>query len=468
MDDPGTADVYFGTCPATEDLGAGLCEHVAPMAQRPRHREIGLDLWLALLAGDRAWRDGSGHAAPREQSVGAFLVLALVATLVGQWIALTSRIVVTDGLVDSERILIVAAVVSLAAVAVLTVRPARLARGKEVAHAPFAWSVAWRGAAYLLLITCSAGFLVRFRFLAAIPLGLVAGADILLALWTLGSTPRPLRWLRRFLFSTLHFGVLGALLGTAMLEPDRATNLLSLYAAMWLGLIVAGGTIVALDRLTALADAQRLADGEAIRARERAYRAHWLHDDVLSEVRIATLRMGHDPSTEHARRELLELDHRLRLRQLDEMMRGGTAHIYEVLQPHLRRAQALGVRLGSVPSLEVTGRTVAEETARLVNRVVSVVTSNAINAGATELSIDLVGGGGDLMTLTVVDDAGGFDPTTIPAGRGLDTLRRDLGTDLVSVTPAGRGSSVSVTFPAPPATAGATPTLDALPTGGSA
>src|SRR5690606_38528077 len=95
-----------------------------------------------------------------------------------------------------------------------------------------------------------------------------------------------------------------------------------------------------------------------VAARERSHRAHWLHDDVLSEVRLASLRITNgSASPEQVQRELLDLDHRLRLRQLDEMIRDGTPPVYEVLQPHLRRLQSLGVELGSVPTHEVTGIT---------------------------------------------------------------------------------------------------------------
>ncbi len=414
------------------------------MARRATHRERGFDLWLALLAGDRAWRDGTDQPTSREQIVASALVVALVSTLVSQWIAISSRVTLGDGVTATERLLLGAGMASLAAAAALSMHPFRLARGHDVEHAPFWWSVAWRGIAYLVLVTASAGVLIRFRFLAVIPLGVVAGADILLALWALGISPQPIRWLRRFLFSTVHFGVLGALLATAILEGEKVTTLVSLYVAMWVGGAVATGSMVVLDRANAALDRQRSAEREAIRAVERSYRAHWLHDDVLSEVRVATLRMGDDPAGDRARQELLELDHRLRLRQLDEMMRGGPTHIYQLLQPHLRRAQALGVELRRVPSLEVTGLMVDAESGKLVNRALSVLTSNAINAGARSLAVDLRHLGDRDVEFVVTDDAGGFDLAAIPAGRGLDLLRRDLGDDALRIVPTPGGTAVAI------------------------
>ena len=159
---------------------------------------------------------------------------------------------------------------------------------------------------------------------------------------------------------------------------------------MWVGLIVAGLTVVMINRLGLAVD-QRVAEEvhESV-ASERARRAHWLHDDVLSEVHLATLRISSGTATpEQINDELLDLDHRLRLRQLDDMMGASTPRIFEVLQPHLRRAQNLGVRLDHVPTHEVTRLELDEQCGRLLNRAVSLFTSNAINAGATRLAIDV-------------------------------------------------------------------------------
>src|SRR5690606_17027156 len=131
-------------------------------------------------------------------------------------------------------------------------------------------------------------------------------------------------------------------------------------------------------------------------------------------------------SPEQVQRELLDLDHRLRLRQLDEMIRDGTPPVYEVLQPHLRRLQSLGVELGTVPTHEVTGITLNEPEANLLNRVLSLLTSNAVNAGASTVSVGIWAPAGALE-IDVTDDAGGFDLDNVPRGRGLHRLMTDLG-----------------------------------------
>ncbi|MEQ9164074.1 MAG: hypothetical protein RLN74_15270, partial [Ilumatobacter fluminis] len=43
-----------------------------------------LDLWLALLAGDRVWGDGDEDPSTREQAVCAFMLVALLGTLLVQ------------------------------------------------------------------------------------------------------------------------------------------------------------------------------------------------------------------------------------------------------------------------------------------------------------------------------------------------------------------------------------------------
>ncbi|MEQ9162545.1 MAG: hypothetical protein RLN74_07555, partial [Ilumatobacter fluminis] len=164
----------------------------------------------------------------------------------------------------------------------------------------------------------------------------------------------------------------------------------------------------------------------------------------------STLRLKSVGDLDAARAELEELDHRLRLRQLDEVMRGGEPHLYEILQPHLRRIQSLGIQLYRVPPLELTNRRTDSESAQLFHRAVSVLTSNAINADATRLAIDLFEVDGGQISLTVTDDAGGFDLDAVPAGRGLSNLVADLGPDRVRRRDTQNGSAVTVTLPLSP------------------
>ena len=225
--------------------------------------------------------------------------------------------------------------------------------------------------------------------------------------------------------------------------------MIGLYLAMWTGLIVAGITVVIIHRLSLAIDERVAEERDDARAGERSRRAHWLHDDVLSEVHLASLRISSGTATpEQINAELLDLDHRLRLRQLEDMMSGDTLRIYEILQPHLRRAQNLGVRLDHVPHHEVTRLEVDETCGRLLNRAMSLLTSNAINAGATRLSIELLAiDGGSRLVLRVTDDAGGFDLASIPEGRGLSSLIDELGPGAVQRFDTPDGSMMVVYVP---------------------
>jgi len=410
------------------------------------HESSRLDLWLALLAGDRVWGDGDEDPSTREQAVCAFMLVALLSTLLVQWVALATR---TTGNLDQLTVLTAA---SLVAAGLLAIRPVRLLLGRQSKPPGFLFSLLWRGFAYLTLIATTAALIGSFRFLAAIPLGLLGGSDALLTLWAIGVEPAPRQWVRRFLFSTVHFGVLGAMLAALFFdaEPSTLSTMLGIYIAMWLGVVVAGVAVLGMNKLSALVDADRLEKEERVRERERLKRAHWLHDDVLSEVHLSTLRLKSVGDLDAARAELEELDHRLRLRQLDEVMRGGEPHLYEILQPHLRRIQSLGIQLYRVPPLELTNRRTDSDTAQHFHRAVSVLTSNAVNAEATRLAVDLFEVDGGEISLTVTDDAGGFDLDTVPAGRGLSNLIADLGSERVRRRDTRNGSAVTVTLPLNP------------------
>lgn len=432
-------------------------DHVDTMTLAPDRRPQALDTWMALLAGDRVWYEDEGvEPSTRERAASAFMVTAIALTILVQWIVLATRVdVFALGTPAHDRELEKLATAGSAAAVLLAIRPLRLALGHRPPPANFWWSLCWRTAAYLTMIAATAALFPRFRVLGAVPLGLVGGADAILTMWTLGLSPRPLQWLKRLLLSAVHFGALGALIGTVVFDRDGPSprTALGIYLAMWAGLAVAGIAVLSINRLSALVDEARDADREEIRSRERELRVHWLHDDVLSEVKLAALRLETESDLVGAQRELQELDHRLRMRQLEESIRGGRPHLYEIIQPHLRRAQTLGVRVTGVPALDRTDRRVDEATGQLVHRVVSNLMSNAINAGARQLQLALEESlDGSSITIAVTDDAGGFSLADVPPGRGLALLFRDFGDDAVRRIDAPGGSTVSVRVPlAPPA-----------------
>jgi hypothetical protein len=411
------------------------------------------DLWIALLAGERIWHDGPIQAGPRERISAGFALVGTVCTVAAIWVAVGARFDPWDpDVITTRRATLLAFMIAATLAAVpLAMRYQHILRGREAIGRPFWFEVTWRSIAFLLLTAVIAGALPRAHTPGVVPLGVLAGADASLTLWALGVTPQARAWVRRFVGGPVHLGAVGALLAVAAFGESIPTlrTLIGLYAAMWVGLIVAGLTVVMINRLGLAVDQRVAEEVHDSVASERARRAHWLHDDVLSEVHLATLRISSKTATpEQINDELLDLDHRLRLRQLDDMLSADTLRIFEVLQPHLRRAQNLGVRLEHVPTHEVTRLEVDEQCGRLLNRAVSLFMSNAINAGATRLSLDVhVVDGGERIVVSVTDDAGGFDLATVPDGRGLSTLIDELGADAVQRHDAPGGSTMTATIP---------------------
>jgi signal transduction histidine kinase len=84
--------------------------------------------------------------------------------------------------------------------------------------------------------------------------------------------------------------------------------------------------------------------------------------------------------------------------------------------------------------------------ARLFTRMVGALVSNAVNAGAGELSLRLHHDH-DRISVTVIDDAGGFPDTPLPAGRGLERLVNDLGPGSLLIEPTANGSKVTLVMP---------------------
>lgn len=402
--------------------------------------------WMALLAGDRVWVEpGTDSPSARHRVAAASMVTALMLTLVVHLVAMSAR----PPTQDDTRLRVAVAVATLAG-AGLSIRPIRTMLGLAPEPAVFWWSVVWRTMSYLLLIAATAAVLPGLRFLGAVPIGLVGGIDVLLAMWTLGISIQPWAWLRRFATSTIHFGAIGALIGTAVFDTDglSARSLLGAYAAMWAGITTAAGTLFVGDLAIRWTDRQRQDELDDLRVREREQRVHWLHDDVLSEVKLAALRIERTDDVEAARRELLELDHRLRLRQLEESMRNGQPQLSEIIQPHLRRAQTLGVSLDRVPSHDVSAIRLDEGAAQSTHRAISMLVSNAINAGATRLSLEVSVLDDDrTLEITLTDDAGGFTFDDLQPGRGLMLLLDELGPGSVRRGDAPGGSSVTVRVP---------------------
>ena len=152
-------------------------------------------------------------------------------------------------------------------------------------------------------------------------------------------------------------------------------------------------------------------------------------------------------TTEGAVDLLNEFDHQIRLRQLDELFGAGVVRLAEVLQPYIRHAQNHGVEILGVPAFEDASLQLEEPSARLMARTASVLTSNALNAGATAISYRVQTSAGQVH-LSIADNGPGLHLADIPHGRGLWTLSQDLKPGGLAIEPnPGGGTIVTATIP---------------------
>jgi signal transduction histidine kinase len=404
-----------------------------------------VDPWLALLAGDQVWIDGDDEPDSRRRMASGTVAIALAGLVTLFWLAAADRF-------ESERALqsaVWSAVVGTVAAGLLSISPVRALLGLRAVAARYFPRLLLRGACFATLVIVSALLLPSWLGLGAWALGTAVGADVLLSAWALGVTIQPLQLWRRFLTSPLHFGVVGAIVAVLVTTADgpSISSVVAPYLSLHFGLCVSVGTsaiLLSLVRQTEVDLAEAHLTGEQV---ERRHRAHWLHDDVLAELRLTSLRVQSSQcSPEQTVGELEELDHRLRMRQLDDLYRTGPPRLADILQPHIRRAQTLGIRFTCMPALDVAGERVDATTGRLFGRAVSNLISNAINAGATTMAVS-VRVQPEFIGLQVTDDAGGFAFDGVPIGRGLDQLAEELGRGNLERLVADNGSTMVARIP---------------------
>jgi len=389
-----------------------------------------LDLWFAVAAGPGPWLDGE-RLHPVDQLVVAGGMGSALA--VGMAIAGTASasLEFRNGLEPAMFGLTLGALL----VVLFTASP-RLAR-----LGPLSVVLARAGAALgVLALSVKAYGSVQPLVLGGF--GLAAGAHANVTLRAIGAE---LRWqdaVRRFLTSTVHAGVLTGVVLVAFLPPTRSLRgeVIDLGLAIYAMIATSTLTMAVLSKLHERIDARQAVHTAALRSTIHRDHAHWLHDDVCSELGYVRLRLQDglvDPAA--LRRSLDELDHRLRIRQIDELLDGGPARLGEIMQPYIRVAQTNGVELTDVPTYETGAMLLPPDVGRQVQRAMGVLTANAIQAGAHRIAIRtwLEPGG---LVVEVDDDAGGFDVTRRIPGRGLDGLARDLGPDRLELMRTGRGT----------------------------
>jgi signal transduction histidine kinase len=325
-----------------------------------------------------------------------------------------------------------------------------------------ALQVAWVGGGHG--VTASTSFMILVRVLALAifavgwivlapgfaaaliwPLGVYAGLEYSVTASFVGVRQSARSALARVMASPLHAGALVGLV-TASLIGGRTNGRLPLELAFALEVVMvaAVASYGAMNRLSAV---ERSRDAEVIeraRAGERHRRAHWIHDDVCADLRNVRIKVATRVMTSHEIAvELDELDYRMRVRQLDEILEGGSVSAAEILQPYLRRVQNAGVRLMEVPRYEDASIEVPASAATVLRRATAGLVNNAVAAKCTKLSIRLHHQPG-WISLSVEDDAGGFDLSSIPAGRGLSALANEVGQENLSVERGAEGAVVIV------------------------
>jgi hypothetical protein len=184
-----------------------------------------------------------------------------------------------------------------------------------------------------------------------------------------------------------------------------------------------------------------------LRQAEFRHRAQWVHDHLLTELRMLILSLESRPLVRNeVLKQLRDTDHRLRMAHLDELIEVGRIRISSLVQPQIRRCLDHGVVLRSVPDFQQIDVAVDPEAGRLISRVLSGLFSNALNAGAQEIELEVFVDSAEVH-IRVTDDAGGFDLGAVPPGRGLAHLIEDLGAQSVTREESPGGSVMKVVVP---------------------
>jgi hypothetical protein len=276
------------------------------------------------------------------------------------------------------------------------------------------------------------------------PASVFLGTDVSLTMRALGRAGEGMVPLWKVLLSPLHVVVLVAVALVTLLTDEPAIDSLALVVLVTEAFVIAAYVLVyPCLHLMSRYDEELHAFRNAALQVEHVDRANWIHDDVLGALRLARVRVERgETSPEALVAELDGIEHRLRLKQVDEVIRTGHASIAEILQPFLRMARSHGVELTRVPSYETGALRVNESTGKLLKRAFSVPMTNAVLAGARSLSVAVLRDG-DTVVIEVRDDAGGFEASEEHQGRGLSSLQSELGEGSVLIASADGGTTVT-------------------------
>lgn len=398
-----------------------------------------VDVWLAVFAGPLPWIDGRLPASHR--------LLLLAEVWMGVGLVLMTVAVRSVGVQDPSEI-VGFTLTSAVAMAALLLPSALAIQAAPWRPGPVALAVvrAIGMAAMLFLLVREFGGLQPTAVMA---FGILAGAETAVSLRTIGLPTGVPVMVRRFLLSSVHLGMLCGFAAVVVVSREglldgALTGLMAtLYTVSLVGIVTGSSFARALDQVDVAAAAR---EHEA-RISVHREQAHWLHDDVCS--RLSNARQRLEAGTVDLDEVMVlidDLDHHLRLRQVEGILDGGPVRLVEIVQPYIRLAQKNRVRVVETPPVETASTTVDSRAGKLIQRACAVLVANAIQAGATELRINATRRGEPeaVVEIEIEDDAGGFDVGAVVPGRGLDSLRRDLGSTGLTLTRTALGTRATV------------------------
>ena len=401
--------------------------------------EFSLDTWVALLAGSNPWATGEYHDNAWNRLLALMQVFIVTVTTGILWWARDTRL-------TNETAVVIGATVALLA---LSIHPVLRIVERRTRSLTVRTNLTVRVVLLAAVLLSIYALLPGWRTLWCTPFAVACGIDASLTCAELGWKARPITWYGQFVRSGFHFGVIGAVIATfAVGGSARLSVVVPLFAVLHVWLATAVVTLWALSTLHKVNVAERAQAVAEVVESERRQRAHWLHDDVCAQVRLVSLKLQTGNSTTDEVVGLLDdFDHQLRLRQLDELFGAGSVRVAELLQPYIRHAQNNGASIAGVPGFEEAAVQLSEKSARLTARAANVLTSNALNAGATTISYEVRTADGFLY-LAIADNGPGFSLADVPHGRGLWTLINDLKPGGLTISPIHTGgTNVVATIP---------------------
>lgn len=401
------------------------------------------DSFVAYAVGPQAWGAGSSEWSVAKTSAAAVGLLGLSGMAVATVMMMIWNPLHRVAHVRAE--LVCLALLGLLAVA----KPLLGILAEREDRFPISAALTLRCLGFGLFLTSWVALTPLSAVILLFPIGLFAGADIGLTSHLVGFDRATIKTSMGYVVSPIHLGAVTAVAAVVVLARSTRTTTTAIGVLLGVEITALIGVIsaAAVRQLFRREDAVAAHICDEQRSVEHHRRAHWIHDDVCADIRGLRVKVAaHTLTGSEIESELEELDHRLRLRQLDEVVAGGSATAAEVLQPYLRKLQHQGIQLTTVPHFDESAYTVLGQTAELLQRCAAGLTSNAVAAGATAVGLSLHATV-DFLTLTVTDDAGGFKLEESPAGRGLYRLANDLLPGTISVEPTGTGSAVIARIP---------------------